>query len=414
MPETIKLTDEAQRELKGLIEEKTQEIEKSLRTEMEAKAAAQAEAQAKELEALPALKAKLDDLQGKMITLKQKTGTNTYVFKGYNPELSKNFKTTVSPEASEVIAKAYLSMIKDKGAGDFISHLDKAFDGSDAIGVQYGSALMGLAERQSVALTYADVIVAEDPIVNLPAKATRDAVDSVTPGTANTTSTSTLGQITWTIDKVVGNYVDVLTTQIADAKFDIINQFIIPLQAEAVGQNFDDEMFNGTQYTSSVGDATASVTASGSVAIAAAVTFDNLNTMYNALSWDRGITDPMWFGPQAVYKDVMGLVGTTSGDPVFLPNLIGVPVKQVFGSTFIVTPAFANAPADGAGRLAFGDPRHYRIFIRGSQFESMVNPYILMKERYTQFIASSRSDGNISDHATPASTGAWTVMKRVD
>jgi len=110
----------------------------------------------------------------------------------------------------------------------------------------------------------------------------------------------------------------------------------------------------------------------------------------------------------------MGLVGSTNDHPIFLPNLIGTPVKQIFGARYIVTPAISNTPANGAIRLAFGDPKHYRIFIRGSQFRTMINPYIKMKEHYVQFICDSRSDGNISDHATPASSGAWTTMKRVD
>ena len=84
------------------------------------------------------------------------------------------------------------------------------------------------------------------------------------------------------------------------------------------------------------------------------------------------------------------------------------------GSPYVITPAVADVPGNGHIRLAFGDPRHYTIFVRGGTMVSMVNPYILAKEDETQFIAKARCDGNISDHATPASSGAWTTMLRTD
>lgn len=398
--------------LTGILKEKA---DKQKVAEMEEKMAAFEERLAKADEDKAEWKARYDALQDKAFTFNtKKAGEQTYIFKGYNPQLSKNFKATVSNDEAEVVAKAYYEMIKDGREGSVLKQIDKAFDGANALGVQYGSALMGLAERSSVALTYAEVIVAEDPIVKLPAKDVRDAVDSKSPGTANTDGSATLAQITWTIDKFTGNYYEVLTNQIEDAKFDIVNEFLIPMQAEAMGQNYDSEMFNGGEYTSSIVDATASVTASGVAGIAAAVTFSNLRTMYNALSWDRGIRNPMWFGPQGVYADIMGLAGSTNDHPIFLETLIATPPKTIFGAPYIVTPAIDNTPDDGAIRLAFGDPRHYRIFIRGSKFRTMVNPYIKMKEHYVQFICDSRSDGNISDHATPASSGAWTTMKRSD
>lgn len=401
--------------LAGLIKEKAQEATSEVVAKFEKRQADQDEELAKLKEENVAWKAQMDAMQDKKFKVDTKTaGEQVYLFKGFNPDVNKNFKGTISHDQADIVAKTYIDMITNKRGGNVFADIDKAFDGSNALGVQYGSSLMGLAERNSVALTYADVIVADDPVIKLPSKATRDAVDSQSPGTANREGTSTLGQITWTIDKFVGNYMELLTNQIEDSKFDIVNTFIIPMQAEAVGQNYDDEMFNGTEYTSSVADATASVTASGTIAMAAAVTFPNLNTMWNALSWDRGIVEPMWFGPQAVYKDVMGLVGTTNDHPVFLDSLTARPVKQILGSRYIVTPVIADVPADGAIRLAFGDPRHYRIFVRGSEFRTMVNPYIKMKEHYVQFICDSRSDGNISDHATPASSGAWTTLARDD
>jgi len=292
----------------------------------------------------------------------------------------------------------------------------KTFDASYAVPSIYSSVLAGLAERNSIALTHMNVMQIPQPVLYLPVKGNRTTTtDAQSPGSANAVATPTLGQITFTIDKYIGSYVEVLASQIDDASFDFVNQFIIPTMAEGIGQYVDAEVFNGTNsiFTSSLNDCTAAVTASGVAGVASAITFANLNTMYNSLSWDRGITNPMWFGSQSAYKDVMGLVGTTNDHPIFLDSLTATPVKQIFGCPYIVTPVVSNAPSANGFRLFFGDAKNYTIVLRGGM-ESLVNPYIKLKEHTVQFVSSIRADGNITDNATPANTGAFTGLQRVD
>lgn len=394
-------------ELKGLIKEVASEMDSEKKTALEEKWAAQEEHNAKILEENTALKAKLDNMQGKLITLNQNTGRNTYVFSGYNPEMSKNFKATLSYEDSEKVASVILAQAKAKRDGEI--DLKATFDGSYAVPVQYGNAVMGLAELTSVALRYARVIVADAPTIKLPAKGTRDAVDSQASGTANRAGTSTLGQITWTIDKRVGNYIELLNTQLDDANFDIVNQIIVPFQAEAIGQNADDEMFNGTEFTSSVADVTSTVDSTGTVS------FANLVSMFYGIEWERlgPAADPKWFGPRAMLASISGLTDTY-GQPIFQQVPInGRPSQMLMGAEYVITPAITTQASATAGALtlAFGDPSQYIIFIRGGQFVSMVNPYIKMKEDVTQFICKARMDGNIADNATAASSTAWATMK---
>jgi HK97 family phage major capsid protein len=394
-------------ELKGLIKEVQQEVSSSEKLEIEAKFAAQDEKNTKILEENKELKAKLDSMQGKIITMHQKTGVNTYLFSGYNPDLSKNFKSTLSTDNAEKVAKVILEQAKKKYAGEV--NLTAAFDGANAVPVEYGNAVMGLAELSSVALKYAKVIQANAPVIKLPSKGTRDAIDSQASGTANREGTSTIGQITWTIDKRVGNYIEIRNDQLDDAVFDLVNMIIVPFQAEAIGQNVDDEMFNGTEFTTSVADVTAAIDSTADDSI----NFANLNTMFYHIEWERlgAGADPKWFGPRSALKNIAALTDTY-GRPIFHQVPInGKPSQTLFGAEYVITPAIATAPATGKLRLAFGDPSQYVIFIRGSQFVSMVNPYIKMKEDITQFVCKARMDGNIADHATAASSKAWAVMK---
>ena len=398
-------------ELKGIIKEVVEEMPDDKLAAMEEKIAAQEETNVKTLETNTELKAQLEGLQGKLITLKQNTGTNTFMFKGLDPNMVKNFKSTLSNSEAEQVAKVMVKQALAHQNGDVFNEASiKVFDGATAIPVQYGSAVMGLAELSSVALSYANVIQADTNVIKLPTKGTRDTIDSQVSGTANRVDTSTIGQLTWTIDKRVGNYIEIRNDQLDDANFDIVNQIIVPFQAEAVGHNTDDEMFNGTEFTSSVSGVTPSIDQTSTVVF----TFDNLNTMFYALEWERILGDPKWFGSRAALKDISALVDDNSR-PIFQQVPInGRPAQTLFGAQYIITPSIANAPVDGAIRLAFGDPKHYTIFIRGSEFVSMVNPYIKMKEDITQFIAKARMDGNVSDNATVTSSGAWTTAQRND
>jgi HK97 family phage major capsid protein len=401
--------DKNKEALKGLIKEVNQEMPNEKLAALEEKAAIQEETNAKILESNTELKAQLESMQGKLVTLKQNVGsTNTFLFKGFNPDMSKNFRSTLSSEDTEKVAKVMIKSIEGPVFTNDV--VDKVFAGANAIPVQYGNAVMGLAELSSVALSYANVIVADAPTIKLPTKGTRDTVDSQASGTANTAGTSTIGQLTWTIDKRVGNYIELYNSQLEDANFDIVNQIIVPMQAEAIGQNADDEMFNGTEFTSSVSDVTASIDSTASVVF----TFANLTTMFYALEWERILGDPKWFGSRAALKDIASLADTT-GRPIFQQVPInGRPSQMLLGAEYVICPSIANAPADGAIRLAFGDPKHYTIFVRGGEFVSMVNPYIKMKEDITQFICKARMDGNVSDHATASSSGAWTIAQRND
>ena len=403
-------------ELITIINEEREKASAQEKADAEVKWATQEEHNVKILEENKELKAQLESMQGRIITINQKTGVNRFVFSGFDPELSKNFKATLNSEESEQVAKIMVAQAKARQNGDIFNEvaLKAAFDGSNAIPVQYGSALMGLAELSSRALQYARVMVIESSSMKLPAKGTRETVDAQASGTANTEGSTTIGQLTWTIDKRVGGYIELLNDQLDDMNIDIVNQWVIPAQAEAIGQNMDGEMFNGTEFTSSVSGVTTSV--SGDSTATGSLTFAKLNTMFYAIEWERlgALSDPKWFGSRAALKDISALVDD-NGRPIFQQVPInGRPSQTLMGSEYVITPVIANEPADGAIRLAFGDPNHYLIAVRGGTFVSMVNPFIKMKEDVTQFICKARCDGNVSDHATVTSSGAWTTMQRND
>jgi len=403
--------DNKEKKVRDMLKEEAEKaINDSARiTAIEEKAAADAEANAKLLEENKELKAQFDALQDKKLTLKQNTGTKNYIFKGYDVSRpARNFTMDIPKSVRDEGAANMLNMLRAASNKD----VDKALTstGAYAVGEEYGSAIMGLAELSSVVLARCKVLQVSAPVLKLPSKATRAGVDMQAFGTTNQAAATDLGQITWTIDKRIGSYETLYNDILDDQIFDIVGQFVEPMIAEAIGQSVDDNVFNdgdtGEFTTTLDNGATTYTTTSGTVATAAGITFDNLNTIYNTIEWSRGAVGE-WFMGQSAFKDVMGLVDTY-GQPVHQAVPIGgAPQYSIFGSRVNITPAIANVPNADKLRLAFGDPRQYVLALRGG-IVFQVNPYVGLKEGYSQYIGFLRADGNVT------APSAWSGLKRVD
>ena len=386
-----------QEKLAGLIKEQVE----AQNTDIKASLEVVKEENAKLAEENKEWREALDKLQGqKFVDGKD----NVYQFKGYNTDFNKNFKATLTHDECEKVAKVYYDMAHHK-AIDFASEMPQG----------YGTSVLGLAELNSSALSTMNVVQIDRPVFVAPVKATRETSDAQASATANTATSITASNITWTIDKRIGSYAEVRVDQLEDALFDIVNGWVIPLQAEGIGQYIDGEVFNGTnsEFTSSIVDVTSGVTASGAAGIAAAITYANLNTLFYTPAWERGLGEGKWYGGRTQLKDIMALTDDNSFPIMRTVPVNGRPVHTVFGAEYVITPVIANTPAAAAMRLCFGDPSHYTIMIRGG-LTNLVNPYILMKEDVVQFIAKLRADGNVDDNATAASSGAFATLRRVD
>ena len=388
---------------RGLLKEVVQEELGSKVDEISAKAEESREASAKALESNQELKARFDAWQDKSFKMKGNTGENLYVFKGYDiNHPGRNFKAVMSKEAH------------DEVAGTIVKALTNANTGAYAIPVEYGSALLGLAELSSYALNRCRVIRYPGEVMYLPAKGTRATVDAQAFGTANAAAATTLSRLTFTIDKRVGDYEEIYDNVLRQANFDVVGEFVEPVMAEAIGQKFDGYMFDcggSTEFTTNVVDnGTSGATFSGTLADNK-ITYSGLIDCEFAVEFERGV-NPEWVMPRGVAKYVRKLVDS-NGLPLWDRAMEGPGLRGNGGSlmgypVYIVgTGAISATPADGQLAIAFGDPRRYIIGINQNlMFE--VNPYIKRKEGITQFIMHATADGNIE-----AAT-AWATYTRDD
>jgi HK97 family phage major capsid protein len=381
-------------ELKGVLKELvTDEIGSDIE-DLKAKAEAAEEANAKVLEDNKELKTQLDTMQDKAFKLAQNTGEVSYIFKGYDTtQPTRNFKIACSKE------------VGDEAAGIILKALTNANTGAYAIPTEYSSALLGLAELQSYALSRCRIIRYPGEVLKMPAKGTRATVDWQADGTANAAAATTLAQLTFTIDKRVGGYETIYNNVLRQANFDVVGEFVEPVMAEAIGQKFDGEMFGKTEFTTDVlAGGTEGATFSGTIG-SSSITYAKLMDVEFSVEQERGV-NPEWCMPRGVFKYVAKLVDDQS-HPIFNRDLTGATPYMIDGYPVHIVPAISASPANGKMALAFGDPKRYIIAINQDViFE--VNPFVEQKEGKTQFIMHATADGNIEAATT------WAYFKRSD
>lgn len=381
-------------ELKGLLKELVTDEIGSKIDDLTAKAEAADEANTKILESNKELKDQFDAMQDKAFKLAQNTGEAEYIFKGFDTSHpTRNFKIACSKE------------VGDEAAGIMLKALTNANTGAYAIPTEYSSALLGLAELQSYALSRCRIVRYPGEVLKIPAKGTRATVDWQADGTANAAAATTLAQLTFTIDKRVGGYETIYNNVLRQANFDVVGEFVEPVMAEAIGQKFDGEMFEKTEFTTDVlAGGTEGATFSGTIG-SSSITYTKLMDVEFAVEQERGV-NPEWCMSRGVFKYVAKLVDDQS-HPIFNRDLTGATPYMIDGYPVHIVPAISATPSDGGIALAFGDPKRYIIAINQDViFE--VNPFVEQKEGKTQFIMHATADGNIE------SATAWSYFKRSD
>ena len=397
-----------QLELKGLVTELIQEEYKGNIEELQAKAEAQDELNIKTLEENTVMKAQIEAMQDKEFKMTQNTGENTYVFKGYDTKKpARNFKMALTEDQREEAAGSLLKMWK-AAAGQTQKELTTGNTGVYSVPQVYGSALLGLAELSSFSLANCRVINYPGEILYLTAKGTRTTTtDAQQFGTANAASDSTLGRLTFTIDKRVGGYETLWNNVLRQQNFDVIGEFVEPIMAEAIGQKFDGYMFNASsEFTTNITtDGTAGATFSGTIGDTS-ITYNGLVDVETAVNQERGVANCVWCMTRSVYGRIRKLTDTNSR-PLIERAMEGPLGHELFGYPLHIVPALATSPADGAVAIAFGSPQRYILGInQGILFH--VNPIVEQKEGKTQFIIEATADGNIED------AEAWATYARSD
>jgi len=327
-------------------------------------------------------KERMEKAEGKKVNLTTDTGeTKEFIYKGFDLRHQGLKLTIADNDKRERHAKFLLDLIHDKAS------LSEANTGAYLVPDEYELDVAAMARLQSVALNDCRIFNVSRDVLKIPTESTGLSVDVQAFGTANTESDATLALVTLDM-KRIGCYSEVYEDLMNDSFFDITS-WLTELFAEALGQEIDDQVFNGTDFTGSLCGACGShITVSGTVA-----DLDE-SKLSEAISKVAGVrlNGAKFYFNKAVYHYIRTLADT-QGRPIYQFPTAANP-GQIYGYAATDVEKLRATATTGQYFGVFGNLRNYALGRRVGM-TMKVNPYIKMKEGIVQFVAYARYDGKI-------------------
>lgn len=310
--------------------------------------------------------------------------TKEFIYKGY--DLREQMQKFDMPnDRKERHAKFLIDLINKTAMTEA-----SAGGGGYLVPDEYEMDLQALARLQSIALQDCRIWNMGTDTLRIPAENGAVTVDwASAEADPNNASEPTVTEIVLAT-KRLGAYSTTSNELLEDSAIDITG-WLTELFAEAQGQEIDNQVFNGTTFTSDLHGG-CGTTISGVTAISS-LTFTQFSNAIAQLEEVRAVGAKFYFN-KSVAHYVRTMVDAsnrliyqmpTAGNP---GNIYGYPAVQV--------PKMTAAPTAGQQVFVFGNLQKGYALGRRRGMTMSVNPYILMKEHQTQFINSSRWDGAIA------------------
>jgi len=255
---------------------------------------------------------------------------------------------------------------------------------------EYAKDLQALARLQSIALQDCRIWTMGTDVLRIPAENGAVAVDwASAEADPNNQSEPTLAEVVLST-KRLGAYSVASNELIEDTYIDVTG-WLTEIFAEAYGQEIDNQVFNGTTFTSDLhGGCGATISGAASIS---ALTFTHFSNAIAQLEEVRALGAKFYFN-KAVAHYVRVMIDASNRLIYQMPTA-GNP-GQIYGYPAVQVPKMTAAPTSGQQAFVFGNlNKGYALGIRRGM-TMKVNPYILMKEHQTQFIVSGRLDGAVA------------------
>lgn len=254
---------------------------------------------------------------------------------------------------------------------------------------EYEAVILGEARKTSIALTEARVWNMGSDVLRVPIENALVTVDYAAEASANSQSEPTVAEMTLTA-KRFGAYSQVTNELLEDSMIDVVS-WITGQFSEALGQEVDDQLFNGTDTTGNLaGSCGATISGSGAYT---AVTFTDFSNAIAQL--DQGeLVNSKFYMNKGINHYVRTMVDASSRLIYQFPTA-GNPA-QIYGYSNILVNKMKSAPTAGQTGFIFGDLKKGAAIGLRRGMVMQTNPYILMKENKTQFVTSMRFDTNVA------------------
>jgi len=370
-------------ELKGLLREANQDI----LDELKAKKEADDERWAKQLEVNKDLAIKVEKFENapaRKVSLEipgKEDKKVDMIYKGYDLRKQGRILELADDSLKNDIAKMFIDLIHSKAAMNETT----TTEGGYLVPEEYADTVFAFARLSSVALQDADIYETSTDSFNIPAENAGITVSWKAEATALAASDPTFANVNLT-PKKLGAYSTASNELLMDSKYDIVSRLTQQF-GEAVGQEIDNQTFNGSEFTALIGasgintaDAGGSSASDIDFALASnAIAQIPSNKLMNAKFYMHR-TILHYFRAKA---DTTGMPILDVRDGGF--NIYGYPVRLV-----------EQMPTDttaSACIAVFGNLKYYAIARRLGMMSLDVDPYGKFLEYQTRFRSVTRWHG---------------------
>ena len=309
-------------------------------------------------------------------------------------------KLKISDKLREPMAKMFIDFIESAMKyGKAAMNEGTVGEGGYLVFDEYVQELMAFARLQSIALQKARIINVSTDSVHIPTESSSISVAWLNEVASITESEPTVSELNLTPKKLAA-YSIASNELLADSAFDIVS-WLTDLYAEAIGQEFDNQMFNGSTWTgivSAAGIGTVETTGNS----ISDVSIDFLAQVLTSMAPNKAAGSEFYFHRNG-FRYILALEDG-AGNSVWSPSLTNQ-AGSIWGVPVNLPEQFPSAVYGAAVFGLYGNLNHYIIAMRKGNVSLDIDPYGAFLTDQTRF------RGIVRAHGAPWNTGAFVQLK---
>ena len=293
--------------------------------------------------------------------------------------------------SKDVKSISYLEEIRAKAA----LQEGTTTEGGFLVPDEFSDEILAFARLQSFALQDCRIWPMSTDVRRVPAENAKVSVTWTAEESDATESEPTFNEVVLTA-KRLDAFSIASNELLQDSAVDIVS-YLTEIFAEAVGQELDNKVLNGTgDPWSGVLTAAAgfSVVMASTLTNFSSITADNLLDMIGKIPQEAEDGAKFYFH-KTILTFIQKLKAATTGEYLFSPiGVAGIPAN-IWAYPYVRTPKGPSTTGANTAFVAFGNMRHFAL---GRRLQSMtldVDPYGLFKSNRTQFRIVNRFAGSI-------------------
>jgi len=303
------------------------------------------------------------------------------IYKGYDLKRQGRILDIADEEVKNKIAKMFIDLIQTKTAMNETT----AAQGGSLVPEEYADAVFAFSRLTSVALQDADVIQTSTDSFNIPGEDAGITVSWKSETTAMAASDPTFSNVNLTPTKL-GAYSTASNELLMDSKYDIVSR-LTQQYGEAIGQEIDNQTFNGTEFTALIGASGINTVDAGGTG-PSDITFALASNAIAQIPSNKVLGAKFYMHRTFLHyfraktdTDKMPILDVRDGGF----TLYGYPIQLV--------EAMPTDSTGGSVVAVFGNLKYYAIARRLGVMALDVDPYGKFLEYQTRFRSVTRWDG---------------------